>query len=218
MNRSWRGGTSTALLALPLLACLSLLAGCELLYFAGAERNKTTAVYTFPKGQKVLVLTELRDGVSAPPAFTTNLADSIASRFWQLKVVDATPVSQDRLIALQQADPTAYAKMGVADIARETGADVVLRVYITQLQAPATADGTVAEGFGQAYIKLVSKSGDRLWPGDVNGQQIPAHVDLALLSDRSSNDIIKKLSTQLSDGIVKLFHSHEEIEDHSLAH
>jgi len=181
------------------------LVGCD---FLQGGLVKQPAQYTLPKGKHVLVLVEAREGVAAPPAFATTLADQIGGALWQKKVVDAPPVPQEKLIGVQQADPEAYKRKGIADIAQETGADVVVRVYVTQLLAVMTEDGNVAEGNAEAYVKVVDRQGSRLWPGDVTGTKVTAHVDMGLTADRSTAEILKNLEGQLGDQTERMFHEY----------
>jgi len=143
--------------------------------------------------------------VAAPPALATNLADQIGAALWLHKAVDVPLVPQEKLIGVRQANPEAYAKMLIGDIAQETGADAVVYVNVTQLLAAATADGIVAEGNAEAYVKVTDRMGTRLWPGDVAGTRITAHVDMGLLTDRSLEEIIKDLGKQLSDQTERMF-------------
>lgn len=201
-----RGGSvraGAAALAIVLMA--GAWAGCALL---NGGRVSIPAQYKFGKTRRVLVLVEMRDGVAPPPAFATNLADKLGGLLWQKKALGVPPVPQDRLINLQQSNPDAYKNLGIEDIAKETGADNVLRIYITQLQATTTTDGNVAEGNAEAYVKVIDNKGIRQWPGDTTGTRITAHADVGLLTDRSIAETINKLADQLSENTAHLFYEY----------
>lgn len=202
MARGWMARHITG----TLLAALALsLGGCELLYLMGGSSTHP-ASFKFPKGHRVLVLVELNQGVAAPPAFATTLADAVGSHLLQNKAVDAPLIRQDQLISLQQANPEAYANMHLGDVATTLNADNVLYIKITQLQTNVTADGTVADGAAEAFVKVLDKQGTRLWPGDVTGQRLLAQVTTGLLSDRDIPNILKSLNSQLADQTDALFH------------
>src|SRR5687768_13943965 len=112
-----------------LMALTLGLAGCEILYFMGGKGSEP-ALYTIPKDKRVLVLVDIHEGVTVPPAFAAGLGEKISTHLFRNNGADHL-VSQDRVIALQKDDPEAFKKMGVADIARGTDADIVLVVYVT---------------------------------------------------------------------------------------
>src|SRR4051812_8628708 len=114
---------------MPLMALTLSLAGCELLYLMGGKGSQA-ALYTIPKEKRVLVLVDVHESVTAPPAFASGLGEKISTHLFRNNGADHL-VSQDRLIALQQEDPAAYKKMGVADIAKAADADMVLVVFVT---------------------------------------------------------------------------------------
>jgi hypothetical protein len=168
-------------------------------------QSKKPASFKFDKKQRVLVMVELHEGVSAPPTFTTSLADAIGSKLWANKAVEAPLVRQDQLITLQQSDPAGYSDLHLGDIAHKVGADAILHLYITKLQTNITADGTVAEGYATAYVKVVDKDGKRLWPGNVEGTPINAALTAGLLSDRDVAGMVKALGQQITDQTEVLF-------------
>jgi hypothetical protein len=163
---------------------------------------------TFRKTDRVLVLVEVREGIAAPPELTSDLADSIDRHLWRYHAVDAPMISQEKLAALQSARPEEFKKWGIADIAQETGADAVISVYITQFATPTTTDGSVDEGYAEAYIKVIDKKGAKLYPGEATGLHIFASDPEVLVSDRNSSKTVQDLIGQLSTQTGRLFHSY----------
>ena len=202
MARGWRGVRGAAMVAL----AAGMLGGCQVLYLLLGQGDQP-ALYKFGKGQHVLVLVDVADGVSLPPAFATTLADQIGLHLQRYKAVDAPLVPQERLIALQQADPDAYRKLSVADIAEKTDADQVLQVAIMQMDVNTTADGTVANGRAVAYVKVCNRKG-RVWPGDEKGQLVEAQVGMGLLRDKGADGIRQDMADQLTLTTGRMFHSY----------
>jgi len=200
-------------LVMPLMALTLCLGGCEILYFLGGKGSQA-ALYTIPKDKRVLVLVDVHESVTAPPAFAANLGEKISTHLYRNNAADRL-VSQDRVVSLQQSDPAAYKKMGVADIAKATDADIVMVVYVTQLSIPVTTDGTVASGDAQIQVKIIDRNGERLWPGDVVGNKIDAHVDSAFTSERDVEGIVKELTDILSVRTGRMFHPYN-LEDKTM--
>jgi hypothetical protein len=202
MARGWRG----ARLLATLLVVAGMLGGCQILYFIFGQGDQP-ALYRFGKGKRVLVLVEAANGVTVPPAFTTSLADQIGLHLQRYKAVDVPLVPQERLIALQQANPEKYPTWGVPDIARRTDADLVLYVAITQMAINKTADGTVGEGRAMAYVKVCNQK-EKLWPADDMGQLVEARQDAVLLRDKSDDDIRKDMAERLTLRTGRMFHAY----------
>ena len=87
----------------------------------------------------------------------------------------------------------------------------MLHVYITQFMTPTTTDGSVAQGFAEAYITVVDRKGTIVFGGKP-GIHLVAHDQETLVSDRdiskTANDLIIQLSTQTG----RIFHDYA-IED-----
>ena len=189
---------------IPLMALTLSLAGCEILYFMGGKGSQP-ALYTIPKEKRVLVLVDVHESVTAPPAFAAGLGEKISTHLFRNNAADHL-VSQDRIIAMQQDDPAAYKKMGVADIAKAADADLVMVIFVTQLSIPVTSDGTVASGDAQIQVKLIDRNGERIFPGEVVGTKIDAHVDSAFTSERDTEAIVKELTEMLAVRTGRMFH------------
>jgi hypothetical protein len=189
-----------------LLAGLSfLLSGCQALYFLAGKGNQD-ALYTFPKGQRVLVFVDAPPSVILPPNFANSLGDDISNHLFKNKATE-TIVSQDHLNALRS-DPT-FSKLGDADIARATDADIVLYINIISFNVGLTSGEAVTQGDAEAMVKVVSKTGQRLWPpGQPNGQAVQAHIDENLADQRDQAATFKEISDLLTVRIGRMFHAY----------
>lgn len=182
-------------------AFMALATGCDAL----AGQGRQPALYKIAKNQRVLVLVDVYEGVTPPPAFATTLGDKIGLALFSNKAVDHL-VPQDQILSLQQKDAAAYKNIPTADIARETGAAIVVQVKLTQLQTQLTTDGTVVWGDATAYVKVFNKDGQKLWPGQATGAPIVAHVDPVLVAERDVPRVLKDLSEQLTMHIGRIFY------------
>jgi hypothetical protein len=182
-----------------LLAALAAVSGCDL----WEGRPIRPAAYKLPKDKRVLVLVDVDPGLSPPPTYATNMADRIATALFSHKAAD-TLVPQAQALALQQKDPSQ--KISTAEIARETGADVVVLVRLWYLKTPKTADNLVAWGDAQAYVRVVDRNGNLLWPGRAPGATVAAHVPEAEVSVRDVPRIFQDLSDQLAKSIGRIFY------------
>ncbi len=198
MARIWQVG------ALVLTAGTLLLAGCQLLALAGGK-GKQDALYKFGKNQRVLVLVDVREGVTPPPSFKTALADKVSSHLYHYKAADNL-VTQEKVVQLEQNDPAKFKAMGIADIAQMANADAVLRVYVTRLETISSSDGTVAEGNAEVFVKVVDRDGKRVWPGDATGARVTTHVNPELLSDRGIDAIMQEMTEDLTVKTGRMFH------------
>jgi hypothetical protein len=176
--------------------------GCDLL---NGGKSKVPALYKLPQKQSVLVLVDVDEGVTPPPAFAATLADKIGTELYVNKAID-TLVPQSRLFDVQARNPDGYKNLTMAEVAQQANADVLLSVRLTRMDTPMTTDGTVAEGYAEAFVKVVDRKGVRLWPGDVAGSRISIHVDMALVTDRDVIAIFKQLNEQLSSRISRMFY------------
>jgi hypothetical protein len=205
MASGWRGVRAVA--ALVLVGAVLAAGGCQVLYLLLGQGDQP-ALYKFGKGQRVLVLVDVADGIVLPPAFSTGLADQIGMDLSKHRAVNVPLVPQEKLIKLQQADPEGYRKLGVADICQDADADQVLQVSIMQMGVITTADGNVAQGRTQAYVKVCDRKG-RIWPGDAKGELVEVRVDEGLLRDKSSEEILKQMSADLTTRTARMFYSYE---------
>jgi hypothetical protein len=188
------------------------LGGCEVFgFFAG--HGKQDALYTIPKGKRVLVLVDVRPEVAAPPTWGTSLGDRIASHLYRFKAADQL-VGQDKLLDLQR-DPARFSKMGVADIAAATDADVVVSVYVVDLVVSQSTDEGVTHGGARALVKVIDRAGTRMWPGDLAGHKIEAQVSPALTTEKDKTAVYQELAEQLTVRVGRMFHPYD-LEDKTM--
>jgi hypothetical protein len=189
-----------------LLAGLSfLLSGCQALYFLQGKGNQD-ALYTFPQGQRVLVFVDAPASVILPPNYANTLGDDISDHLFKNKATE-TIVAQDHLNTLRS-DPT-FSKLGDADIARATNADIILYVDILTFNVGLASGEAVTQGDAEAMVKVVSKTGQHLWPpAQPNGQAVQAHVDEDLADKRDQDATYKEISNLLTVRIGRMFHKY----------
>ena len=198
-------GRAAGLLIAGLAAACVPLTGCELLgFFAGHGSQK--ALFDLPKDKRVLVLVDVRPELTVPPTFAITLGDRISSYLFRNKATDKL-VGQDRLLDLRR-DDARFRKMGVADIAATVDADVVIVAYVVSLDVGTSTDGTVTQGAALVTVKVVDRSGDRLWPGDAAGTRVEARVDPAFASDRDKAQVYKELGDLLTVRVGRMFHKY----------
>lgn len=184
-----------------LAALAAAMAGCDAL----EGRPTQPGLYKLPKGKSVLVLVDVREGVPSPPAFTTNLADRIGADLFTNKAVEKL-VPQDQIVTLRQRDPAKFGAMNTDEVARATDADIVVRVYLTALQTQLSVDGSVVWGDATAYVKVIARDGQKLWPGQATGAPVVARVNEVQIEDRDVPRVLKDLSDQLATNIGRIFH------------
>ena len=200
-----RSGLADARLiaALAVLAAL-LLAGC------GME-DKQKALYKLPKNQRVLVFVDVHPTVVAPAGFATQVAEKVGVELFRYKALEHT-VAPGRLNELRR-NQEAFNKMGVADIARATDADVVICVDLVTFSASTLSDKSVTQGFAQAMVKVIDSHGKRLWPGDGSaGKEIDERVDPAFADQRDQDAVAKELGDKLARDVARLFHDYDQSE------
>ncbi|HUO10390.1 MAG TPA: hypothetical protein VM008_18940 [Phycisphaerae bacterium] len=189
-----------------LLAGLSLLlSGCQALYFLQGKGDKD-ADYTFPKDKRVLVFVDSPPSVILPTTYATTLGNDISDHLFKNKATENI-VAQDHLNVMRS-DPT-FSKLGDADIARATNADIILYVNITTFNVGITGGEAVTQGDAQAMVKVVSKSGQHLWPpNEPAGVSVQAHVDESLADSRDQDATVKEISKLLTVRIGRMFHKY----------
>lgn len=197
-----RGGRflATGLLA----AALVTLAGCEFLYFAQGKGSQP-AMYTIPKNARVLVFVDPRPHTRMSPELVTLLGEGIGQHLFTYQAADRF-VAQQRLTALRR-DGDAFSKMGIADIARACEADIVIHVDVRQYKVVTSEDAQVAEGGAETVVKVVSASGERLFPAQpTEGVAVLAQVGTALTDLRSVADAEREMIGLLKVRTGRLFH------------
>jgi hypothetical protein len=183
--------------------------GCQLAALFGGH-GKQAAEYHLPKGKRVLVMVDVRPELAAPPVWSSSLAEDISSEIFQNKGTDMM-AGQEKLLDLRR-DPR-FAKMGVPDIAQACNVDIVVLVYVVELQVTTTVDQSVTQGTAMAFVKVIDKNGNRLW-GDTLGRKVEAQVEPALQSDRDRDAVYKILHDQLKIRVARLFFDYDLEDKH----
>ena len=198
--------TSLRLTAALLLLAFTL-SGCQMLYmFAG--KGSQEALYVIPKGARVLIFVDVRPTAHMPAEGPLVLGEKIADHLFRHKAADNF-VAQQRLSEVRRLDD--FRKMGIADIARATDADVVLHVDVIQYTANTISDSSISEGSAAALVKVVDRQGNRLWPpeGTAMGAPVQARLDPLLTEQRDLNAVHKELAELLTIRIGRMFHAYD---------
>jgi hypothetical protein len=188
------------LLSVP-LACSS----CAAFYFL-AGKGDQEALYKLPKGKRVLVLVDAAPSVTVEPGFPKLLGQKISDHLYKYKATD-TIVAQARLETLRN-DPM-FDKMGVADVARETGADLVIYVNVEALHLTSTAEKEVTEGDAEVLVKVIDADGKHVFPTDnAAGTPVQAHVDAAMREGQGEGAVANEITDVLGLRVGRMFHSY----------
>ena len=197
--------------SLILLLALTL-SGCQALYFV-TGKGQQEALYKLPPGRRVLVLVDPRPGSRMPSDMAYRLGEKLSDHLYKFKAADLL-VAQQRLAEIRRRPD--YDQMGIADIAAATDADVVVCVDVAQFSTTSTSDDQVMQGAAVAVVKVLDRSGNRLWPtGGVVGMPAEARAELALTDQRDRNALNKELLDLLDMRIGRMFHPYD-IEDKTM--
>jgi hypothetical protein len=200
----------SAALTLLLLA----LTGCQALYFIAGQGSKDP-LYKLPKDKRVLVFVDPRAVSHMPADLPQSLGERLADHLYKYKAADRF-VSQQRLAEVRR-QPN-FDDMGLADIAQATDADVILHVDVVQYVTSSTSDNAIAQGNATAIVKVVDRSGNRLWPpgSSMVGVPVEARADPVLTETRDFNAMNKEILDLLEIRIGRMFHSYD-LEDKKMA-
>jgi len=167
------------------------------------SKKEQEAWYRFEEGKRVLVLVDVKPTVGVPPEFATQLGQHISEKLVQFRATGAT-VQQSRVLELRT-NPAKFSQMGVADIAQATGADVVLHVDLIAFNVTALSDESITEGGSQALVKVVDRSGKRLWPTATMGTLVEARVAPAFSELRNRAGVQKDITDLLAVRVARMF-------------
>ncbi len=191
-----------------LLFCLALplaLASCQALYFL-TGKGEQDALFTIPKGKRVLVFVDAPPAVILPPDYARNLGKMIGDHIYKYKGADQI-VGEDRLNVMRN-DP-AFSKMGIADVARADNADLVIWVDIVTFNVMQSTDQTVSQGDVDAMVKVVDRDGVRMWPkNDVAGIAVHGHTEPSLMGEQAKGGPTGEIDDQLTIRIGRMFHKY----------
>lgn len=185
------------------LTVMLLLSGCGLTGAGGKQK----ALYTLPRQKRVMVFVDVHPTVEAPAGFANQLGENLSTHLFQYQAVDHV-VAQARLAELRRA-PDTFKKMGVADVARATDADLVLYVDLITFNVSSLSDDSITQGMAQVLVKVIDANGKRLWPlNDVAGAQVDAKVDPAFTEQRDKLAVAKELNDKLARDVGRMFHDY----------
>jgi hypothetical protein len=191
-----------------LLLCLMLpltLASCQALYFLTGKGDQD-ALFKLPKDKRALVFVDSLPSITLPPDYARNLGKMISDHIYKYKGADEM-VGQDRLNILRN-DP-AFSKMGIADVARATNADLVIWVNIVTFNVTESTDQMVSQGDVDAMVKVVDSDGVRMWPkNDVAGTAVHGHTDPSLMEEQTKGGMTGAIDDQLTVRVGRMFHKY----------
>ena len=194
---------SGVVLALLFFCC----SGCQLEYLL-AGNGISESVYHIKSKDRVLVLV---DSSSISPLSIHAMSQLITATNQDLYRAGVTKrlVPAYRLIALMKNHPVTYREMGIADIAKALKANIVLYVYIERFRNRLLSAKQITEGDAQAYVKLVSESGKRLWPRTAApGELVTAKVPPNLAMTQTHTAVEDSLLSQIANTTAGFLHTH----------
>ena len=194
-------------LAICCLAGLSL-GGCQLAYFFGGN-GATLADYSIPQKDRVLVMVDSAPAYPMTIQAISTLCSKINDQIYQNKAASRL-VPAFRLASLQQSNPTAYRQMTIAQVAAAMHADLVVYVFVQKFQVQLTSARQITRGYAVCAVKVVEKSGKRVWPKNASqGFTVAAHVPPNLTRSQSTTAVESRLLRKLSRRIARIFYLHE---------
>lgn len=193
-------GTAVTLL---LLSC----SGCQLEYLL-AGNGIDQSVYHIKKKDRVLVLVDSSSFSPLSIHAMSQLITAVNQNLYR-NGVTKNLIPAYRLIALMKSHPVSYREMGIADIARALKANLVVYIYIERFRNKRLSAKQITEGDAQAYVKLVSESGHRLWPKTAApGELVTARVPANLAMTQTHTAVADSLLAQIADTTAGFFYTH----------
>lgn len=198
---------------LGVLALVLLLNGCAALYML-TGKGQQEALYKLPEKSRILVCVDARQVSGMPGDAPARLGQLISEHLYKYQAGE-TFVAQSRLSEVRknpQFSPANPAeRMGIADIAAATDADVVVFVDVLQFNIQNISGGEVNQGNAMAMVKVIDKRGKRLWPADTEplGYQVTAVAAPSLAADGGPTFVQAKLLKDLALKAGRLFHSYD---------
>ena len=189
------------------MAALSL-GGCQLAYFFSGN-GASLADYTIPKKDRVLVMVDSAPAYPMTIQAISSLCTRINDQLYQNKAASKL-VPAFRLASLQQSNPTAYRQMTIAQVAAVMKADLVVYAFVQKFQVRLTSARQITRGYAVFAVKVVEKSGKRVWPENASeGFIVQAHVPPNLTRSQSTTAVQSRLLRKLSRRIARIFYLHE---------
>lgn len=209
--------TAKALLIAMMAAMAVATPSCTMVAWTAAQFSppqKVKALYVVPADKKVLIFVDdLSNPVSYPPV-KRELAEAIGRQFAENKVASVT-ISYERVLDLMATEKK-FNDMGVANVGRKVGADLVLFVDIKSFKLREEEGSPLWEGNLGVSVRWVDawatkKDSARIWPKDAAEYGVPA-VGMPVKEEPSVDygaEMARILATRMADRIAKLFYDHE---------
>jgi hypothetical protein len=168
-------------------------------------------LYTLDKTKRILIWVDPDPAVTPPAGWTTNVAEDLAQDLFKYQALDRV-VSQAQLTELKK-DQERFGTLGIADVARETGADVVLYVRVVTLNITSSSDEALTQGSAHVLVKVIDSSGKRLWPPEeLEGTEVSASVLPEYTEKQDKTEVASMLRVDLVRDIGRLFHAWQKNE------
>ncbi len=179
-----------------------------------APPQKTKALYTIPRGTKVLVFADDPAGALQDVSIKAELTKRLNEQIGANKIADET-VPYQKLLDVLTSTPQ-FGLLSVSEIGKLCGADVVLYVQIDRFQLKDDRASPLWQGKFETTVKVVDVEAGRLWPKD-RPDGYPIDLVETPISAESAHSYRLKLTRQLADlmadRIAKCFYEYEMTRD-----
>jgi len=196
--------------------CLAL-GGCQGIFWLVnvlAPPQKVEALFEPPKGKVFLVFVDdIVNPVDYQP-IKQKLTDKLNEKLIQNQTAAET-IRYQRLVELM-ADTPNFHELGVVNVGRRLGAEVVLYVQIDRFSLKESDVSPLWKGEFHTTVRVVDVKGqDNLWPTDRMGYPVPPLKLRPAQEDSPSygETVAQKLADKMADRIANLFHEHYEKPD-----
>lgn len=204
--------------AILLLAFLGILTGCgqtggaALFMFGLFDRPTIEAEYEFGDGLVAVLVDDPFD-----TCFWSEVPHELTSAM--VTEMDETKAAKDlvspsKITRLRQLTPD-FEERGAREVGKLLGADEVLWVEIQSFYASEDPDDVTRAARISLVIKVINANEDertkvRLWPESPAGYPIEVELGAGSVARaKTRKGIVKALSTEVADRIVKRFHDHK---------
>ncbi|MCK4603039.1 MAG: hypothetical protein KAU28_11270 [Phycisphaerae bacterium] len=208
-SSSGRLRSSLLLLAMP-LACLTGCAAIGWTVAAFAPPQKVEALYKPPKAKKILVFVDdITNPISYEPV-KRKLTEKLNEQLLEHEVAAKT-IDYEKLLDLISVAPS-FNELGVVQVGRKLGADIVLYVNIEEFALKEDPEGPLWRGTLRASVRMVDvqAKSPQLWPTDRDNYPV-GEVQTPATDDSSPTygvEVARMLAEQMADKVAKLFYDH----------
>lgn len=191
------------------LAVVILLGSCGML-----GKGTKEADYKIPEKSRILVFVDPRASCPMPADGPALLGEMLTQHLYTYKVGDSF-VDQSRLTGLRKEEE--FRKLGIADVAKKTDADIVLYVDVVSFVTQEVSEGQVSQGAAQVLVKIIDKNGKRLWPAETAalGAPVEVRVDPNFSEESNTASVQGQLYKLLAMRVGRMFHSYD-LEDRNV--